>query len=136
MEDVVYTPGGRDIKSVRRGADVFKDCIGAKAFRGELLGWGVSAEVVRLQPDSISDSEAEVLSPSIGVALVYFLCLFDSKLAAGLHLMDVMESFGEGQGLLIRGTVRVDGVVTIIRVERCHAYRRVEMVIVGEFSGM
>jgi len=136
MEDIVHTPCDRDIESIRRISDLFQYRVRAKAFGSKFLGWGVSAEVIRFQPDAIANGKAEVLSFSIGIVFVCLLRLLDGQLTTRLYLMDVMKSFRESQGLFIRGAVGVDRVVTIVRVERGHADRRMEMVVVGEFSHM
>jgi len=105
-------------------------------FGGELLGWGVSTEVIRLQPDSVPYSKAEVLSFPIGIALVRLLCLFDGQLTTRLYLMDVMESLRESQGLFVRSAIGIDGVVAVVRIERGHTNRWVKVVIVGEFGSV
>jgi len=84
----------------------------------------------------ISNSEAEVLSLSIGVALVHLLCFLDSQLTTCLHLVNVMKSLREGQGLFVCGMVGIDRVIAIVRIKRGHANRWMEVVVIGEFSGV
>jgi len=115
---------------------LLKNGVGAKTFGCELLGWSVHAEIVQFQPDTIPNSEAKVLLFPIRVTLICLLCLLDGQLTARLYLMDMVESFREAQGLLVRGAIGVDRVVAIVRIERGHTNRRVEMVVVSKFSGM
>ena len=134
MEDIVCVPGTRNVQAVGSGTDALKDLVGTETFGGELLGQGICAEVVRLQPYAISNSEVKVLAVAVGIMLVSLLCLFNGKLTTGLHLIDVLEAEREIEDLFRGRAVRVHWVVAIVRIEGGHANGWVVMVVVGKLS--
>ena len=72
----------------------------------------------------------------ISVSLVNLLGLLNGELTTSLYFMDLVELVRECAYLIRRGSISIDGVVTVIRIKGGHASTGVMMVIVGEFGSV